>query len=96
MPVRRAAQTSAAVADGPARPIPQSFKVESKLPQRYVIRQRWEDVRPEQRLPLVARLNERAFKQDPRVKKVTISMGSEAGAVLIADSLGGWWKTCSR
>jgi TldD protein len=88
--VRRAAQTAAAVAvaDGPARAAPQSFRAEGRLPQRYVARVRWEDVKPDQRLPVVARLNEQVFKRDPRIKKVSISAGSESGAVLIADSLG--------
>jgi TldD protein len=45
-------------------------------------------VRPEEKLPLLAGLNERAFAADPRIRKVNVHLRSEAGAVLVADSTG--------
>jgi TldD protein len=88
--LRQAAQTAAAIADGPARPGPQAFRVESKLPQRYPLRVRWESVRPEQKLPILNQMNKDALGRDGRVKKVNIRFGDESGAVLIADSEGRW------
>jgi TldD protein len=86
--IKRAARTAAAVADGPARPGPQTLRVEGKLPQRYLAKVRWEEVKPDQKLPILTALNEKAFKKDPRIKKVNVSLGCEAGAVLVVDSLG--------
>jgi TldD protein len=45
-------------------------------------------VRPEEKLPLVSGLAERAFAADPRVKKVNVYLRDEAGAILLADSAG--------
>jgi len=86
--VRLAARTAAAIADGPARPAPRSFHVVSDLPSRYPVERRWEDVRPEQKLPLLAGLNEKALAADPRVKKVNVSFSDQASVILVADSAG--------
>ena len=43
---------------------------------------------PEEKLPLLAALNERAFAADPRVQKVNVYLRDESGAILIADSSG--------
>jgi TldD protein len=86
--LQRAAQTAAAVASGPSRPAPESFRAEGTLPQRYPLKVRWEDVAPEQKLPILSGLNEAAFKMDARVKKVSIGFNDEAGVILIADSNG--------
>jgi TldD protein len=45
-------------------------------------------VRPEQKLPLLAGLNEKTFSADPRVKKVNVTFADEASVVLVADSTG--------
>jgi TldD protein len=82
------ARTAAAIADGPAREGPVSFHVRADLPDRYPLVRPWDEVRPGEKLPLVAALNERAFAADPRVKKVSVFLRDEAGAVLIADSSG--------
>ena len=82
------ARTAAAIADGPARPAPTRLHVTTGLPDRYPLVRPWSDVRPDEKLPLVAALNERAFAADPRVKKVNVYLRDEAGAVLIADSSG--------
>jgi TldD protein len=85
--LRECARTAAAIADGPSRPGPERFHVE-RLPQRYPTRIPWDSVRPEEKLRLLAGLNERAFAADQRVKKVIVSFADSAGAVLIADSSG--------
>jgi TldD protein len=85
--LKRAAQTAAAVASGPARPAPISFRSDP-LPSRYVLKTPWESVRVEQKLPLLNGLNAAAFAADARVKKVNVAFSDEAGAVLIADSSG--------
>ncbi|HEY3445857.1 MAG TPA: metallopeptidase TldD-related protein [Myxococcales bacterium] len=86
--IRRAAATAAAIADGPARAAPTALRVEGKLPQRYLAKQRWEDVKPGQKLPILMEINQQAFARDPRIKKVNCSLGNEAAVVLVADSLG--------
>ena len=45
-------------------------------------------MRPEQKLPLLTGLNEKVFAADKRIRKVNVSFGDEAGAILIADSNG--------
>jgi TldD protein len=86
--IREAARTAAAIADGASRPAPARFHVPGKLPQRYPARVPWEDVRPEQKLPLLSGLNEKVFAADGRVKKVNIYFADDHGAVLVADSRG--------
>ncbi|WP_242393307.1 TldD/PmbA family protein [Anaeromyxobacter oryzisoli] len=82
------ARTAAAIADGPARSGPTRLHIRADLPDRYPLVRPWEDVRPDEKLPLVAALNERAFAADPRVKKVSVFLRDESGAVLVADSSG--------
>ncbi len=86
--LRECARTAAAIADGPARPGPQRLHVGRALPDRYPLVRPWAEVRPDEKLPMVTGLNERAFAADPRVKKVNIFLRDEDGAVLIADSSG--------
>ena len=74
--LKRAAETAAAVADGPSRPAPQSFRADS-LPQRYPLRVAWDAVKPEQKLPIMTGVNAAALKMDPRVKKVTIFLADD-------------------
>ena len=83
-----AARTAAAIADGPAREAPQRFHVAADLPSRYPVRMRWEDVRPERKLPILNEVNERVFASDPRVRKVSIGFSDQASAILVADSTG--------
>jgi len=86
--LQAAARTAAAIADGPAREAPQRFHVASDVPSRYPVKMRWEDVRPEQKLPILNEVNQRVFKSDPRVRKVSIGFADQASAILIADSNG--------
>src|SRR5688572_9945999 len=62
--LQAAARTPAAIADGPAREAPQRFHVASDLPSRYPVQMRWEDVRPEQKLPILNEVNQRVFQSD--------------------------------
>ncbi|HEY6548352.1 MAG TPA: metallopeptidase TldD-related protein [Vicinamibacteria bacterium] len=86
--VKLAARTAAAIADGPSRPGPAELHAQGGLPSRYPVKLRWEDVRPEQKLPLLNSLNEQAFARDPRVRKVNVTFGDGASVILIADSQG--------
>jgi TldD protein len=85
--LRECARTAAAIADGPARPGPQAFHV-SPRPARYPVERPWAEVRPEERLPLLSALNERAFAADPRMVKVSVSLSDGEGTILVADSQG--------
>ncbi len=82
------ARTASAIAQGPSRPAPERFHVAADLPDRYPLARAWSDVRPEEKLPLLSSLNERAFAADPRVRKVNVYLRDEAGAILVADSKG--------
>ncbi|MBK9518323.1 MAG: TldD/PmbA family protein [Anaeromyxobacter sp.] len=82
------ARTAAAIADGPARPGPGVFHVRRDLPDRYPLARAWDEVRPEEQLPLLAGLNEQAFAADPRIRKVSVHLASSASSVLMADSTG--------
>src|SRR5512147_866949 len=63
------ARTAATIAEGPGRDVP-ALHVGRSLPDRYPLVRPWEDVRPEEKLPLLTALNARAFAADPRVRKV--------------------------
>jgi TldD protein len=82
------ARTAAAIADGAAREAPLAFHVRRDLPSRYPLTRPWEEIRPEEKLPLLTDLEARAFAADPRVRKVNVHLRSEAGNVLVADSTG--------
>jgi TldD protein len=86
--LKRAALTAAAIAEGPAKSGPVSFKVMEGKPNRYPVKTRWEDVRPQQKLAILNGLNEKTFKADERVKKVTMSFMDQGSVILIADSTG--------
>lgn len=83
-----AARTAAAIADGPSRPGPVALHVVPPGASRYPLVRPWEEVRPEEKLPLLVGLEQRAFAADPRIKKVNVHLRDESGAILIADSRG--------
>jgi len=83
-----AAKTAAAIADGPSRPGPVELRAAAAAASRYPLVRPWEDVRPDEKLPLLVRLEQQAFAADPRIKKVNAHLRDESGAVLIADSRG--------
>lgn len=90
--LKNAAGMAAAIASGPARPSPTGFRADpgthGAFPSRYELKRSWEEVRPEEKLPLLMAMNERAMSADPRIKKVSTGIADEYGAVLIADSDG--------
>jgi TldD protein len=87
--ITRAAKVAAAIADGPAREAPASFRADPpKPPKRYGLARGWEDVRADELLPILTALDAQARKADARVKKVTVSINHEHGAILIADADG--------
>ena len=86
--LRRAALTAAAIAEGPAQTAPVRFKVMEQKPNRYPVKVKWDDVRPQQKLSMLAGLNEKTFKADARVKKVTLGFMDQGSVILIADSNG--------
>lgn len=86
--MKRAALTAAAIADGPAGKAPESFRITAGRPNRYPVKVRWEDVRPQQKLAILMSLNEKTFKADARVKKVNVNFMDQSGVILIADSTG--------
>ncbi len=85
--IRRAGATAAAVASGPSRPAPASFHT-GKLPSRYAAKLPWEDVRADQRLPLLARIDAGARAADPRIKKLRVTLSDDHGAILLVDAEG--------
>ncbi len=82
------ARTAAAIADGPSRAASGRLHLAGGLPDRYPLVRPWDDVRPQEKLPLLSALNERAFAADPRVRKVSVYLRDESGAILFADSSG--------
>ncbi len=60
-----AARTAATIADGPSREIPQALHAATGLPSRYPQGMRWEDVKAEQKLPILTGLNERTLRRRP-------------------------------
>lgn len=86
--LKRAALTAAAIAEGPAKSAPARFKVMEQKPNRYPVKVRWEDVRPQQKLPILNSLNEKTFKADARVKKVNVNFTDYGSVILVADSNG--------
>jgi TldD protein len=86
--LKRAALTAAAIADGPSKEAPVRFKVMDSKPNRYPVKVRWEDIRPQQKLAVLNGLNEKTFKADARVKKVNLGFTDQGSVILIADSTG--------
>ena len=86
--LRRAALTAAAIADGPAKDAPVRFRVMEQKPNRYPVKVKWDDVRPQQKLAMLNSLNDRTFKADSRVKKVSLGFMDQGSVILIADSTG--------
>ncbi|HYI08709.1 MAG TPA: TldD/PmbA family protein [Thermoanaerobaculia bacterium] len=86
--LRRAALTAAVIAEGTPKDGPKRFKITEAKPNRYPVKVRWEDVRPQQKLAMLNSLNEKTFKADERVKKVNMNFMDQGSVVLIADSNG--------
>ena len=85
--MKRAALTASAIAQGAAGAAPRRLRV-TDTDNRYPVRIRWEDVRPQQKLAILNGLNEKTFGADRRVEKVNIGFMDSSGVILIADSSG--------
>jgi TldD protein len=85
--IRAAGQTAASVSSGPSRAAPTAYHV-GALPSRYKAKVAWEDVRADQRLPLLTKIDSGARAYDKRITKVRASMTDEHGAILVVDSEG--------
>ena len=86
--IREAARTAATIAEGTQTDAPRRFHLTTGRPSRYATARRWDDVRPEEKLPLLTGLNDRTFSMNPAIRKVNITFGDETSAILIADSSG--------
>jgi TldD protein len=87
--LKQTAHTVAAIADGPARPAPSSFRVETRASAtRYPVKVRWEEVDVARKLPVLQRTNEAILKGDARIKKANLTFNDEMSVILIADSEG--------
>jgi TldD protein len=84
----RTAKTAAAIADGPAKPGPKGFRVETIAKDRYPVRRRWDEVKSDEKLPLLKSLNAKALAADKRIRKVNVEFSDEASVLLLADSSG--------
>lgn len=85
--IRRAGQTAASIANGPARPGPTAFNV-GRIANRYTAKVPWDTVKADQRLPLLTRIDAGARDADKRIKTVRASLSDDHGAILIVDSDG--------
>lgn len=85
--VAEAAATAAVVADGEAGRTPQAFAVQS-LPNRYPMQQPFAGVDVSKKIPILQRINERAFARADDVVKVQVGFADSYGAVLVVDSDG--------
>jgi len=86
--LREAARTAATIADGPRREAPGRLHLTTGLPSRYPTERRWDNVRAEEKLPLLNGLNDRTFAMNDAIRKVNITFADEMSAILIADSTG--------
>jgi len=86
--IREAARTAATIAEGLQQEAPARFHLTGGLPSRYATTRRWDDVRPEEKLPLLTGLNDKTFAMNDAIRKVNITFGDEMSAILIADSTG--------
>ncbi len=85
--VAEAAATAAVVADGEAGRTPQAFAVQS-LPNRYPVQQPFAGVDVSKKIPILQRINERAFARADDIVKVQVGFADSYGAVLVVDSDG--------
>ena len=82
--LKSAATTAAAIANGPARKAPESFRLTTGVPSRYALKVGWDAIRPQQKLPLLEGLAARVQGADPRIKKVNVILRRH-GAIPVAD-----------
>ena len=85
--MHQAASTAAAIASANAAAPPQQI-LDTNLADLYPIQRAWSEVNTEERLPLLSRINQRAFAADSRVDKVRIHFADAESWILVVDSDG--------
>jgi TldD protein len=85
-----AARTAAAIADGPSRGTPGVLHLQPRRTDRYPGSEPGAEDGGgvAARLPILERVNARLMAADPSVRKVTVYLADERGAILVADSRG--------
>ena len=82
-----AAKTAAAIASSSKNIPPSEFKLH-ETPNYYPVVTSWQDVSIDKRIPFLEKINDKVFKLDTRIQKVTIWFGDEESFVLVANSEG--------
>lgn len=82
----RAARTASYIARGSKKAPPQALP--SRLGEYYKLRRAWGDVRTQEKLPFLERLNREVFAKDKHIKKVSVSFADSTDDILIATSDG--------
>ncbi len=85
--VLEAAATAAVVAEGAASDAPVTFNA-APSPNRYPVQIGWDSVGVTEKMPVLQRVNERAFAADPSIVKVQVGFANSSGAMLVVDSTG--------
>ena len=85
--MRQAADAAAAIASGGGRAGPQAISRSETL-DLYPVSTGWSEVTVDQKLPLLERINERAFAADGRIRKVRVRLSDGESHVLVVDSDG--------
>ena len=85
--MEQAAQVAAAIASGGATQPAQQITARPTA-DHYPVQAPWGEVTTDQKLPLLTRINERAFAQDPRVRKVRVSFADAQSQIMVVDSDG--------
>ena len=85
--MHQAALVAAAIASSEATTPPQQITA-TTLPDYYPIERPWSEVSAATKLPLLTRVNERAFSLDQRVRKVRISFADSETHLLVVNSDG--------
>ncbi|MCB1051721.1 MAG: twin-arginine translocation signal domain-containing protein [Acidobacteria bacterium] len=86
--MQQTARTASVIASGAAGKVPDTFQFSKNLPSRYQTQIPWDQVRAEEKLPLLNGINEKTFKMDKRVVKANITFMDESEAILVATSDG--------
>ncbi|RLB65407.1 MAG: TldD/PmbA family protein [Deltaproteobacteria bacterium] len=82
-----AAKTAAGIASASAKTAPVSLTPKGH-PRHYDIDYNWFDVGVDRVIPMVAAINDKTHKTDPRIQRVTVDFLSSQSRVLVADSEG--------
>lgn len=83
----KAAKTAANIATGTTKAPPMEIKLH-KTPNYYPLVTSWQDVKIDQKIPFLQKINDKIFTMDDRIKKVSIWFSDEESFVLIANSDG--------